>query len=143
MGRKRIMETIFLGLWIIIAVSIFVHYNRKYNNPVKIPDKLKIKNNLELNKIYDIKRITVLSGDSFDVVIYDDVESRLLSKLNLTAVADSKNVVLKLLNNSTNPKIKLTKKDNDGKWVVDILLTSEGKEIDLSEWLVHQNLVYK
>ncbi|RTK96834.1 MAG: hypothetical protein EKK64_02960 [Neisseriaceae bacterium] len=143
MGRKRIMETIFLGLWIMIAVILFVHYNKKYNNPVKIPDKLKIKNNLELNKIYDIKRITVLSGDSFDVVIYDDVESRLLSKLNLTAVADSKNVVLKLLNNSTNPKIKLTKKDNDGKWVVDILLTSEEKEINLSEWLVRQNLVYK
>ena len=143
MGRKRIMETIFLGLWIMIAVSIFVHYNKKYNNPVKIPDKLKIKDDLEINKIYNIKRITILSGDSFDVSIYDKSESRLLSKLNLVAVADSKNIVLKLFNNITNPKIKLIKKDIDGKWVVDIFFKQDDKELSLSEWLVRQNLVYK
>jgi hypothetical protein len=143
MGQKRIIEVIFLGLWIIIGFSIFVHYAKKYNNPVEIPNKLKIKDSLELNKIYQLKRITVVKGDLFDVSIYDKDSSRLFVKLNLNAVEDSKSSVLNLINNSINPKLKLIKKDIDGKWVVEIYLNFEQKEISLAEWLVSKNLVYK
>ena len=143
MGQKRIVEIIFLGLWIIIAFSIFVHYNKKYNETLEIPKELKIKNDLEINKIYKIKKITVLQGDLFDVSVHDNEKSRLLCKLNLNAVDNSKNSVLNLFNNSFNPRMRLIRKDIDGKWFVEIFLTNNGKDIDLSKWLFEQNLVYK
>lgn len=143
MGQKRIVEIIFLGLWIIIAFSIFVYYNIKYNETLEIPKELKIKNDLEINNIYKKKKITVLQGDLFDVSVHDNEKSRLLCKLNLNAVDNSKNSVLNLFNNSFNPRMRLIRKDIDGKWFVEIFLTNNGKDIDLSKWLFEQNLVYK
>ena len=144
MGRKQILELVFLGLWIIIAFVIFVHYKGDYNKPVKVPSKLISKNpKPEIGKVFLVKRITIIKGDLFDIVIKDGTDSRILAKLKENAVENSKKNVLELFNNSVNPKVVLKEKQLDGKWVVNLFLTHQGEEINVSEWLIKQNLIYK
>jgi hypothetical protein len=85
----------------------------------------------------------VLSGDSFDIVLKDQKSTRILGKLNLNATQNAKKEVLDLLNNVTNPKVVLESKQVDGKWIVNIYFTQDGKEKTITDWLVSKNLVYQ
>ena len=97
----------------------------------------------ETEKKYDISRVIVLSGDSFDVTLKDEKATRVLAKLSLNSTKEAKEKVFDLLNHSESPKVRLLEKQTNGQWVVDFSFFKEGKEINLAEWLKSNNLVYK
>ena len=142
MERRRILEIIIFGLWLMIAVVLVMDQNFDTNATIPIPEELKVDKNLSGNK-YNIKRISVLNGDSFDIVLKDQKSTRILGKLNVNATQNAKQVVLELLNHVTNPKVVLESKQVDGKWIVNIYFTQDGKEKTITEWLVSKNLVYQ
>jgi|FreactcultureFD7_1027221.scaffolds.fasta_scaffold02484_4 hypothetical protein len=142
MERRRILEIIIFGLWLMIAVVLVMDQNFDTNATIPIPEELKVDKNLSGNK-YNIKRISVLNGDSFDIVLKDQKSTRILGKLNVNATQNAKQEVLELLNHVTNPKVVLESKQVDGKWIVNIYFTQDGKEKTITEWLVSKNLVYQ
>ena len=142
MERRRILEIIIFGLWLMIAVVLVMDQNFDTNATIPIPEELKVDKNLSGNK-YNIKRISVLNGDSFDIVLKDQKSTRILGKLNVNATQNAKQEVLELLNHVTNPKVVLESKQVDRKWIVNIYFTQDGKEKTITEWLVSKNLVYQ
>lgn len=142
MDRRRVMSLVVVGLWLIIALVLFLHYNRdKMATP--LPDKLAAPADAEKGKKYDVRTVVVLRGDTFDLTIKDKDNSRIMGKLPVIATENAKQKVLDQLNHSTNPKVVLREKQPDGRWTIDFFFTSNGKEVNLVEWLGSNNLVYK
>lgn len=140
MGRRRIIELVVFGLWLMIALVLYL--NHQSDSPVS--DKLLPQiPNTEVGKHYEIKKITVVSGDSFDLVLKDGEDSRILAKLSVSAVDGAKGKVLDVLNHSIKPRVVLREKQPDGRWLIDLFFTNGGKEINLSNWLVINKLVYQ
>lgn len=92
-------------------------------------------------KTFEVKRVHVLRGDQFDIVLDDD--SRVLAKLKVSASDAAKPKVIDLLNRCENPKVRLLNKQPDGSWLVDFFVTENGKEVDLAAWLSDKKLVFK
>ena len=146
MDRSRMMEMVVVGLWLTIAVVLFIHYQKSTNKVAPIPDKLVAPTvpESEKGKRFDARRVIVLRGDSFDITMKDATDTRILGKLPVMATDNAKEKVVDLLNHSTNPKVVLQEKQPDGRWTIDFFFTnSEGKEVNLVEWLSSNNLVYK
>jgi hypothetical protein len=140
------MEMVVVGLWLTIAVVLFIHYQKSTNKVAPIPDKLVAPTvpESEKGKRFDARRVIVLRGDSFDITMKDATDTRILGKLPVMATDNAKEKVVDLLNHSTNPKVVLQEKQPDGRWTIDFFFTnSEGKEVNLVEWLSSNNLVYK
>lgn len=146
MERRRVIELVIVGLWLTIAVVLFIHYQKDTNKAVPIPDKLVAPTvpESEKGKRFDVRKVTVLRGDSFDITMKDEANTRILGKLPVMATENAKGKVLDLLNHSTNPKVVLREKQPDGRWTIDFFFTNnDGKEINLVEWLSSNNMVYK
>lgn len=97
----------------------------------------------EKGKKYDVRKVTVLRGDTFDLTMKDKDNTRILGKLSVMATDNAKEKVLDVLNHSTNPRVVLREKQSDGRWTIDFYFTNNGKEVNLVEWLSSNNLVYK
>jgi len=137
MAHRRLIELVVLGLWIAIAAVVSVNHDWNHSlSPVK-------PNQAESGKNYDVRKVTVVRGDSFDLTIKDGNDSRILAKLSVFATEDANKKVLNLLNHSTNPRVVLHEKQSDGRWKIDFFFTNDGKEINLAEWLIENKLVYK
>lgn len=135
MINRRIIEVIVLGLWLSIAVVFYIK-NKHTPIPPQIPNIIS-----EEGKTYEVSKITVVDGHTFDLTIKDD---RILVKLSVVSVDRSKGKVLDLLHHSSCPSVTLRKKQNDGVWVVDLFFINEsGEKINLTEWLIANKLVYK
>jgi len=145
MERRRIIELVIVGLWLTIAVVLFIHYQRDTNETVPIPDRLVVPTvpKSEKGKRFDVRRVIVLRGDSFDITMKDEGNTRILGKLSIMATENAKGKVLDLLNHSTNPKVVLREKQPDGRWTIDFFIVNNGKEVSLVDWLSSNNLVYK
>lgn len=136
--RRRIIELVVLGLWLAIGAVIF------YGKKDAVPDKILPQYpKSEAGKDYEVSKITVLRGDSFDVTLKDGNDSRILAKLPVMAVENSKGKVIDVLNHSTKPRVVLRDKQSDGRWMIDLFFEQDGKEINLSDWLASNKLVYK
>jgi hypothetical protein len=145
MDCKRVLELVIVGLWLIIACVVAIHYSGDYNKTVPLPEKLIVPSvpESQKGKQYNVSKIIVLRGDTFDLFLKGNDFSRVLAKLNVFATDNSKEKVLFLLNHSSDPKIVLREKQSDGRWIVDFYVSRDGKEVDLAQWLVSNNLVYK
>jgi hypothetical protein len=141
MNYRRIMEFAIVGLWLTIAVVLFIRY-QKDDKKTSIPNN-SVLTDSNVKKRFAISRVIVLRGDTFDITIKDD-GTRILGKLSVMATDNSKGKVLDLLNYSTHPEIILKEKQSDGRWTIDFFaVDNNGKEFNLVEWLSSNNLVYK
>lgn len=141
MERRRLLELATIGLWLIIAVVLFIQHNSI--NDVPLPDKLVVPTlpETEKGKEFIVKKVTVLSGNKFDLVLEDN--RRILGNIDVFTTSDAKKRIIDLLNHSMNPKVVLREKQQDGHWKINFLVTIENEEINLNEWLELNNLVYK
>lgn len=140
--RQKI-ELLVIGLWFLVAIVFYYQYNKKVVSPeYPIPETLIPKiGEGEKGKKFDVIKVSFLRADVIDVTIKN--KDRLMAKLNIVATDDAKEKVLDLLNESSNPKVLLKEKQPDGRWVVDFFFINNGKEVNLTEWLIKNNLVYK
>lgn len=124
-------------MWLAIAILM---YRRVYQK-LYVP-KQEVVVEEKLYNRFDIKKITVIDGNSFDLVLYDEKLNRILCSIPVKATAEAKAKVIGILNESSNPKVILKTKEND-RWLGEIYFNNEGKEHAMSEWLSSNNLVYK
>ena len=127
MGYKIVI----LGLWFAIAIAIYIEKDKKHIILIPSPEL----------KTYEIQKVIVVSGDTFDLSLRDG--RRILAKLSVSTVDSAKGKVVDILNHCTNPRVILLEKQPDGSWKVDFFFTHEDKEINLSSWLVANKLVYE
>ena len=88
---------------------------------------------------YNVRSFQVIQGNEFDI-IYD--VGRIRGKLLANTPPEAKIAVTKFFNEITNPKVYLIKQDKDF-WYVKIVVLKEGKEVDLTDWLKSQNLIWQ
>jgi hypothetical protein len=145
MDRKRVFELVIMGLWLMIAFVMAVHYSRDYNKIAPIPEKLVVPAvpESQKGKQYKVSKVIVLRGDTFDLTLNDSDFTRVLGKLSVLATDNSKEMVLHFLNHSSDPKVVLLEKQLDGRWTIDFLVDKDGEEVNLAQWLTSNNLVYK
>lgn len=106
-------------------------------------DSIIKKDELVIGNYYPVSRIVVLKGDLFSFVLKDDERTKLLGKLPVTATEGSKSRVLDLLNDSESPRIKLLEKSEDGFWLIQLQARHNEEDLDLTNWLTKNSLVYK
>lgn len=144
MRQTKIVELVILGLWLTLAVTYYVkiHYQNR-DTPVPQESVVKETGNLKSGKEFSVRRIAVLDGSTYDVLLKDDDSTRVLCELDVKATSDAKAKVLDLLNASQQPQLKLVKRQENGKWLVDMSVTENGKHVNLSSWLKENKLVYR
>ena len=145
MDRKRVFELVIVGLWLMIAILMAIRYKQNYVESMPIPEKLVIPMvpESQKGKEFNIRKVIVLNGNTFDLTLKDESSTRILGKLNVMSTANAKEKVVDFLNHVSSPKVVLREKQLDGQWIIDIFVTKDNKEINLSDWLVSNNLVYK
>lgn len=145
MDRRRLLEIVTVGLWLTIAVVFYLHYTRNTDTSLPVPEKLVLPELSQsiAGKTYDVKKLIVLRGDSFDITLKNTDETRVLGVLSVSATDDAKQKVIDLLNNIIKPKVILKEKQSENRWLVDIFFVANDKEVSLSEWLESNKLVYK
>lgn len=92
------------------------------------------------SKEYRASSIRVISGSEFDLQLTDG--RRIHARLRVDATPESREKVIRLINESSNPQVSLD--GNDGKlWVVEISLNHPiyGR-YKLSEWLIKNGLAW-
>jgi hypothetical protein len=140
-GKSKLFELLILGLWLLIVLILYLKVQQTNQ---KTPF-FKENENSQItagNKSYDVKRVTVNSGCVFDIMIDDVLLSRIMGRLSVKTATEAKKKVIDLLNNCTKPRIVLKNKDVDGIWVLDLYLTIDGSELNLTNWLKDNKLVY-
>ena len=137
------MEIIILLLWFLIAASLF--FVDKQKQIISDPPIEQFDNDKKIETVQklDVKKIVVISSNSYDFTLKDEKNTRILAKPSVLVTEDAKQKIIDLLNNVENPKLKLIQKQEDGKWIVDLFYTVNGQEQSFSSWLEEKNLVYK
>lgn len=145
MGKSKLLEIVLLGLWLLIAVTFVFKYKAPKQGVAPVPDALQAPDVsvAAKGKSFDVARITVNTGSSFDFSLKDQDVSRILADLPVNATKESRQKVVDLLNNVTKPRIVLREKQEDGHWLVDFFVTQEGKEVNVADWLKKNKLVYQ
>lgn len=144
MRQSKILEILLLGLWLLIAVCFFYKYRAPGKDPIKIPPALEMPD-IALSykgKSFDVRRVSVQSGSAFDLTLKDDKVVRILADLSVRGTAESKQKVVDLLNSATQPRIVLRDRKLDGRWVVDLFVKQSGVEVNVTDWLQKNKLVY-
>lgn len=137
--NSKVIELTVLGLWLLIVIVLVLRnksqdiLHNSTNNHIEV----------ETDKKYYIKKVTVIDANTYDLSLKDDIVKRVVACLSVKATSDSKKKIIELLNNSYKPQVLLKQKNADGKWIVDIILNHDDKLINLSEWLIDNNLVYQ
>lgn len=142
--RSKIIEIVILGLWLMLAVTFFVKY--RYQNkelPLVNEPVVKETESLKSGKEFSVRRITVIDGSTFDLLLKDEDSTRVLCELDVKATGDAKLKVLDFLNSSQRPQVKLIRRQENGKWLVDLTINESDKQISLSSWLKENKLVYR
>lgn len=137
MDKRKIIEIVVFSLWFAIAVLLYFRTSTKdlKDNKTEITQT-------QIETKVDVKKITVIDGNTFDLSLNDHNLDRVLAVLPVKATTEAKIKVIDLLNTSSNPKVILKTKTGD-RWLVEIFFNNNGKEHSMSEWLVQNNLVYK
>jgi hypothetical protein len=138
-GKSKIIELIVLGLWLMIAIILFL---RVQSPTTYIPSGDK-EINLPIDKSYSVKTITFVDANCYDITLIDNGSSqRIMAEFPINAVIDSKKKLIELFNDGTKPRVVLKEK-KDGKWIIDAFITINGKEICVVEWMKENKLVYQ
>lgn len=138
MGKSKLIEIVVLGLWLLIAVVLFVRLQPSAQYVPSSPEGI-----INPEKSYDVKKISIVDGNTFDLILNDNSVSRILAEIPVKTVLEAKKKLIDLFNNCEKPRVVLKKKDSDGKWIVDFYIHINSKEIDLIDWMRSNNLVYQ
>lgn len=141
---RKALEVVIAGLWILIALSIFFVDKTEGLTPVDPPiEQFDNDKPIEVQQKISIKKIIIISANSFDLTLKDQENTRVLTRLKVNVADEAKQKLIDLFNTISNPQVQLLEKQADGKWAVEIFFTIDQQEQNLVSWLESKNLVYK
>lgn len=119
-----------------MAVLICGVYYKKHRSPV-VPTPVSQMSGLHVAKV-----MRLLPNENFEFILEDG--SRIHARLRGDISPDSRDDVIRLMNNSKRGKIDVVCHHRDGTMVVDVLLTQkDNSEVNLWDWLLQRNLTYQ
>lgn len=145
MGRSKLIEITVLGVWLLIAVLFFFKNSKSHQKEIVLPDSLNTDtlSSVDKGKDFDLRKIVLMEDGRFDLTLKDETSSRILADLTVQMVKGSRGKVLDFLNTVSKPRVVLKERKSDGKWLVDVFVVADGKELNLADWLRENNLSYK
>lgn len=143
MGKNKVLEILIFGIWLLVVAMLVVRYAASKRDsavpdfvvPRDVPESIS-------GKRLAVKRIVVVDGDTYDLVLRDG-ERRVLVDLDVAAASEIKQKVISMLNKSVSPEVLLEKKGADGRWIGKIFVKLDGRDTDLSSWLRENKLTYE
>ena len=131
-----VLAVVMLGL---IGWTEYKSYNDRQKAQVTTYKTPFVKDGLRKGQEYKVETIRVQKGHEFEIKLYDIgwIKGVLEEKTPVL----SKKPVLELINSSNNPRVILLEEFDDH-WTVDIKLTVDGQEVDLTSWLKSQGLLF-
>lgn len=143
MGKNKVLEILIFGIWLLVVAMLLVRYAASKREsavpdfvvPRDVPESIS-------GKRLAVKRIVVVDGDTYDLVLRDG-ERRVLVDLDVAAASEIKQKVISMLNKSMSPEVLLEKKGADGRWIGKIFVKLDGRDTDLSSWLRENKLTYE
>ena len=143
MGKNKVLEILIFGIWLLVVAMLLVRYAASKREsavpdfvvPRDVPESIS-------GKRLAVKRIVVVDGDTYDLVLRDG-ERRVLVDLDVAAASEIKQKVISMLNKSMSPEVLLEKKGADGRWIGKIFVNLDGRDTDLSSWLRENKLTYE
>lgn len=124
MNFKKVLDNIAIALAVGL-IFLFVYKNNINPTGVHGP--------------YMVRSIQVIQGNEFDIT-HD--AGRIHGKLFFSTPPEAKVAVTRFLNESTNPKLYLISQASDF-WYIRLVVSNDGKEVDLIDWLASKNLIWK
>ncbi len=130
----------FLSVFLFLATCFVFYFN---NNYVIRKANIAAPLNVIKEKYHDVLFIWVVDSNEFDLKLKDPIrgEKRVLVKLPLRNSKDAKEYIISFLNECENPKVHLISWKED-RWVAEIILKHNGKDVKLSSWLKEQGLAF-
>ena len=143
MGKNKVLEILIFGIWLLVVAMLVVRYAASKRDsavpdfvvPRDVPESIS-------GKRLAVKRIVVVDGDTYDLVLRDG-ERRVLVDLDVAAASEIKQKVISMLNKSVSPEVLVEKKGADGRWIGKIFVKLDGRDTDLSSWLRENKLTYE
>jgi hypothetical protein len=133
-------RTVLIGLAVLLGLSLLYVVGQRTNvlprvNPAQM-----------FSEKYDVKRIDVIEGHEFDLLLRDDgpnagrtyAGKRIHARLAINTPKEAKDRVVAHINLSTGPQVILHEQQ-EGTWIVDLLF-NEGS---LTDWLNEEGLVWE
>jgi len=98
--------------------------------------------NLQAGATYKVKRVELLTNKLELIIETPKGDASIVVGLGVYIKDSLQDKIINLLNDSTDPRvvlIKLAPWSVDGSfWEVDFIITNQGKEVHLSEWIMEQ-----
>lgn len=121
-------------VFLIVILTIILGYTAYYKSRNTIQ-------HIEKKEVFFVQKVTVIKGHEFDILLQDGAHIR--ASLSVTTVPEAKKEVVRLLHLSSKSPSKLVVYHHTKSWAtVDLLLTIEGQEISLVDWLKNKKLIY-
>jgi len=133
-----------LSLVVVVAITISLIAIVKHKVEIHHPTDPVANSIIDSKNPISVKKINVIGGDEFDLVLEDD--RRIHAILDVRSTPDAKTKVLAFLNQCTSPRIVIQQHKNNV-WVVSMYVTTENTsgekvEISLSKWLREKRMIY-
>jgi len=133
-----------LSLFVVISATISAVAVIKHRVEIHHPTDPLANSIIDFKNPISVKKINVIGGDEFDLVLEDD--RRIRAILDVRSTPDAKAKVLAFLNQCVSPRIVVQQHKNNV-WVVSMYVTADNSngekvEISLSKWLKEKRLIY-
>jgi len=129
--QNRVFDFIILGLWILIAVVLYVQVDLAKNGAPIIAKSLSLS-----EEEIDIRKISILGDNLFDLVLEDQSSSMsIVGKIDCDAINCTDSELRDLFRKATKPKAVLIQKQSNDVWLLKINFTLGNKRTSLGSWL--------
>jgi hypothetical protein len=126
---NRVFELLILGLWLCIAVVLYIQNDLTSSGRFVIAKGLS-----SYEDQINVKRISVLDDNLFCISVQNE-DKPIIGKLDSEVPAGYKQKLVKLLRNVESPKIILIQKQKNDVWLIKLNFVLDGKRVSLDNWL--------
>lgn len=132
----KTQQFLLLSLFALLPIGYIVLEEKFFPNP-----SLQI---LPHQREFKVSAVKVLNGQDYEVLLElpNGTRQWLHAKLSKSVLSGSEDSIIEILNNSSEPVVLLKEKTSENDvWISDIVLTYEGKRVNLLDLLTEKQLV--
>ena len=133
-------KTLTLAIGMVLLTSLFSWVVLKEQSP-NIPF---VEVHRWLGESYSVKSVDVIQGHEYDLQLSDG--RRIRAQLEVETTPEAREWVVRLLNESRNPRVILLERKTAGHWCVDLRVQPQnngfGREVSVADWLRTKHLAY-
>lgn len=135
---NRTFELVILGLWLCVAITVYVQKDLVRGGGVSIAKSLKVS-----EEELEVKRISILGNNLFELIVEDgsNKSKTIVGKIDCEKILCTDSELISLFRKVNNPTVVLAYRNNDGTWLFKMNFFLENEKTSLRKWLSSRNLV--